>query len=57
MLILNATLMVLVAAAIVSLLGYAVFTSVDRSHVTMAGSADIVTLPAPDAEAHLRQAA
>ncbi|HLW96289.1 MAG TPA: hypothetical protein VKS25_13000 [Solirubrobacteraceae bacterium] len=57
MIILNITLMVLVAVAIVGLLSYAIVTSVDHFQETTAGSADVFTLPAPAAASNLRHAA
>jgi hypothetical protein len=57
MIILNITLMVLVAVAIVGLLSFAIVTSVDHSQETVAGSGEVITLPAPAAASNLRQAA
>jgi hypothetical protein len=57
MIILNVTLMALVAVAIVGLLSFAIVTSVDHSHQTAAGSGEVITLPAPAAAPNLRQAA
>lgn len=56
MIILNVTLMVFVAVAIVGLLSYAIFTSVERSHKTTARSTEGITLPAPAVQSTVRLA-